>query len=244
MRKKTRAFSIFFVPSVSNCAKHHSIRMGVRSSTFIAAILAAIAFSFSPMSALGQANANYALSFDGTNDLVIVPNRPLLELTDGTLELWSKPDWTPGSIAYDPVLIANRQGALLTRYSLHVDRNLAGVALANGNSVSTVAYAFTRGEWVHLAVVDNGQTAQVYVNGNFVGNTSNGFGTIIGLPLQLGSDGTGQFFRGQMDEVRIWNVARSAIEIRYNLSRALVGNEPGLVAYWRLNEGIGATAAD
>src|SRR2546428_73075 len=115
---------------------------------------------------------------------------------------------------------------------------------ANGSSVSTVAYAFTRGEWVHLALVESGSTAQVYVNGQFVGNTSNGFGTIIGLPLHLGSDGTGDFFRGEMDEVRIWNVARSATEIRYNLSRALSGNEPGLVAYWRLNEGIGTTALD
>src|SRR5438552_8305678 len=132
-----------------------------RSSTFATAILAAIAIAFSSASALGQANANYALSFDGTNDLVAVTNRPLLELTDGTLELWFKPDWAPSAIAYDPVLIANRQGAALTRYSLHVDRNLAGVALANGSSVSTVAYAFTRGEWVHLALVESGSTAQV-----------------------------------------------------------------------------------
>lgn len=218
--------------------------MESRSRTLTAAILAALAFAFSSASALGQATSGSALSFNGTNDLVIVPNRPLLELTDGTLELWFKPDWAPGSIAYDPILVASRQGAALTRYSLHVDRNLAGVALANGNSVSTVACAFTRGEWVHLALVESGSSAQVYVNGQLVGNTSNGFGTIIGLPLHLGSDGTGQFFRGQMDEVRIWNVTRSATEVRYNLSRALAGNEPGLVAYWRLNEGLGTTAAD
>ena len=121
---------------------------------------------------------------------------------------------------------------------------LAGVTLANGSGVSTVTHAFTRGEWVHLALVESGPAAQVYVNGQFVGATSNGFGTLIGLPLHLGSDGAGQFFRGQMDEVRIWNVGRSATEIRYGLSRALAGNEPGLVAYWRLNEGIGTTAAD
>lgn len=214
-----------------------------RSFTLAVVLLTAI-ITVRPTLLLGQSGANYSLSFNGTNDLVVVPNRPLLELTDGTLELWFKPDWAPGSIAYDPVLIANRQGAVLTRYSLQVDRNLAGVALANGSSVSTVAHAFTRGEWVHLALVESGPTAQVYVNGQSIGSTSNGFGTIIGLPLQLGSDGTGEFFRGQMDEVRIWSIARSATEIRYSLSRALAGDEPGLVAYWRLNEGMGTTAAD
>jgi len=208
------------------------------------ALLVAVTFTFSPVPALGQASADYALSFNGTSDLVMVPNSPLLELTDGTLELWFRPDWAPGSLAYDPALIAERMGAVLTRFSLHVDRNLAGVALANGTSVSTVPYGFTRGQWYHLALVDSGATAQVYVNGQFIGSTTNGFGTLIGLPLQLGSDGVGEFFRGQMDEVRIWSVARSATEIRYNLSRALAGTEPGLVAHWRMNEGIGLTIAD
>jgi hypothetical protein len=233
----------FFVPFVPLCGNCHATRMESRSCTFTTTILAAITILVTAP-AIGQGVANSALFFDGMNDLVLVPNRPLLELTDGTLELWFKPDWAPGSIAYDPVLIANRLGAALTRYSLHVDRNLAGIVLGNGSSVSTVAHAFTRGEWVHLALVESGFTAQVYVNGQFAGGTSIGFGTIIGLPLHLGSDGTSQFFRGEMDEVRIWSVARSATEIRYNLSRALAGNEPGLIAYWRLNEGIGTTAAD
>ena len=141
--------------------------MESRSCTFTTSILAVIAIIGSTP-AFGQGAANSALSFNGTNDLVTVPNRSLLELTDGTLELWFNPDWAPGSIAYDPVLIANRQGTTLTRYSLHVDRNLAGVMLANGSSVSTVPYAFARGEWVHVALVESGSTAQVYVNGMIV----------------------------------------------------------------------------
>jgi len=235
---------ILFVPFVFVCGQYHAIRMGTRSCTFTTAFFAAIAIAFSPSTAFGQAGVDYALSLDGTNDLVIVPNDPLLELTDGTLELWFKPDWAPGSTTYDPVLIANRQGPSLTRYSLNIDRNLASVMLANGTSVSTVPYAFTRGQWYHLALVDGGSTAQVYVNGQLVGSTTNGFGTLIGLPLNLGSDGSGQFFRGQMDEVRIWNVARSATDIRYNLSRALTGTEPGLVGYWRMDEGVGSIAID
>src|SRR5947207_1224013 len=75
---------IFFVPFVSIGARYHSISMGVSISTCVAAILAAIAFAFSTISAFGQANANYTLSFDDSLDQVIVPNRTLLALTDNT----------------------------------------------------------------------------------------------------------------------------------------------------------------
>jgi len=47
-----------------------------------------------------------------------------------------------------------------------------------------------------------------------------------------------------MDEVRIWNVARSAADIQADMNRELIGNESGLVGYWKLNEGAGATIYD
>ena len=53
-----------------------------------------------------------------------------------------------------------------------------------------------------------------------------------------------QYYVGDLDEVRIWNVARSAGQIQSNFDRSLVGNEPGLVAYWRFDEGAGTAAFD
>lgn len=54
----------------------------------------------------------------------------------------------------------------------------------------------------------------------------------IGLYDQNGPVGP---FDGLMDEVRVWNVARTEEEIAADMSRELVGNEPGLVAYWKFN---------
>ena len=43
-----------------------------------------------------------------------------------------------------------------------------------------------------------------------------------------------------MDEFRIWNTARTESEIQsYNESNSLNGNEPGLVGYWKFDEGPG-----
>ena len=43
-------------------------------------------------------------------------------------------------------------------------------------------------------------------------------------------------FVGFIDEVRIWNVARTEAEIRADMNTELTGNEPGLVAYWKFDE--------
>ncbi len=54
---------------------------------------------------------------------------------------------------------------------------------------------------------------------------------------------TGQRFSGLIDEVRVWNVERSAgIQAAYNT--VLTGGEAGLVGYWRFSEGSGTTSVD
>jgi hypothetical protein len=55
---------------------------------------------------------------------------------------------------------------------------------------------------------------------------------------------SGRYFEGAIDEVRIWNVARSKEEIRANMHRRLEGNEAGLVGYWNFDEGQGQIVYD
>jgi hypothetical protein len=52
------------------------------------------------------------------------------------------------------------------------------------------------------------------------------------------------YLTGQMDEVRVWNVARSAAQIRDNMANSLQGDESGLVAYYRMDQQNGATLYD
>ncbi len=53
-----------------------------------------------------------------------------------------------------------------------------------------------------------------------------------------------QAFLGEYKDVRIWNRALSLAEIETNYDQRLAGDEPGLVAYWPLNEGLGFWAID
>jgi hypothetical protein len=52
------------------------------------------------------------------------------------------------------------------------------------------------------------------------------------------------YFVGQIDEVRAWNVVRTATDIMGTMHKPLTGTEPGLVGYWRFDEGTGAVASD
>ncbi|HKQ39493.1 MAG TPA: FG-GAP-like repeat-containing protein, partial [Verrucomicrobiae bacterium] len=50
------------------------------------------------------------------------------------------------------------------------------------------------------------------------------------------------YFRGQIDELRVWNIARPGAEIQRDMHRELTGRESGSVAYFQFNEGNSVTA--
>jgi len=99
--------------------------------------------------------------------------------------------------------------------------------------------------YYHVAVSYNGTTANLYVNGLVVDSSPNPGGATN--PITKVSFGKmtyayandGHPFNGQIDEVRIWNRALTQTEIRNNLCQKLIGNEPGLVGYWRFDETAG-----
>ncbi len=53
-----------------------------------------------------------------------------------------------------------------------------------------------------------------------------------------------RFLKGALDEVRIWNYARSADELAADMGPAIAGDALGLLGYWPMNEGTGNTTAD
>ena len=66
------------------------------------------------------------------------------------------------------------------------------------------------------------------------------------LALDIGRKGaaTGQYWRGAIDDVRIWNVIRTGDQIAAAYRQELTGPQPGLVANWKFDEGLATNAFD
>ena len=101
--------------------------------------------------------------------------------------------------------------------------------------------------WQHVAVTWDGTNVCCYVNGTLKQTQpySAPAMTDSATPLLIGRDSQQRYhFTGLLDELRLWNVARSQAEIRADMGKTLAGTEAGLVGYWPLDEGAGNTAAN
>ncbi len=94
------------------------------------------------------------------------------------------------------------------------------------------------GEWVHLAGTYDGVNVKLYKNGILVASAP--FTANIGAGdtgFYIGSFGQlDKTFQGLIDEIRVWNIARTQTEIQNDMSIVLHGNESGLVGYWPLDK--------
>jgi alpha-tubulin suppressor-like RCC1 family protein len=84
------------------------------------------------------------------------------------------------------------------------------------------------------------------VNGQLDGVMNTSSPLASAFPLWIGSSpfGADTNWRGDIDEVRVWAVARTPAEIQFDMTHYLTGEERGLRGYWPFDEGLGQTFAD
>jgi hypothetical protein len=107
--------------------------------------------------------------------------------------------------------------------------------------------------WYHVAVTREGSLFRVYLDGELEIEADLGAeplavdpeGAWLGQHLNVpGNFLSARALTGRMDEVRLWNLARSQAELEIFSGTTLSGSEAGLVAYWRLDEATGTVAVD
>ena len=178
--------------------------------------------------------AGSALSFNGTASYVSVGAAPLSP--PWTAEFWVNRQDAPN---FSASLLGDGSTALkLEQYSFSRQVGFTKFGVAD----YTFNYTAPAGTWVHLAFVCDTST-RLYVNG--VLQDSNSY--VIDLPLgRIGYDSSGNpdYLRGILDEVRVWNVARTQAQIQANMNHSLSVPQANLVGYWRFDEGSGTTVSD
>ena len=93
------------------------------------------------------------------------------------------------------------------------------------------AFRVYRNKWYHVAATYDGNIMQLYLNGKEWGKpySKTGALSVYGMPLVIGGEPSDRAFKGQLAEARIWNVARTAKQIRAAMYKTIPADEKGLV---------------
>jgi ligand-binding sensor domain-containing protein/PAS domain-containing protein len=189
------------------------------------------------------AKTNHVLRLDG-NSFLELPSGIFKSLTQATVEGWVKWDRLAPSVSF----------ASFGTYGTTIGI-AAGGGLVGGDQSDLVAWLMPHpmerhvlavpntlrtNEWYHLALVTGSGGMKLFLNGVVVGtlpytdsfaalekNNENRFGANVT---------TGPPLAGQLGEVRIWSVQRTAEEIRENMFQQLSGSEVDLFGLWNFDD--------
>ena len=193
----------------------------------------------------------------GQSGYVRIADDPGLEPQVFTLEAWITPEGAGfgGADIYRNIIIGKsiegQTGVNLGSWSMTwsaVNEAVYFSVVHQANSsqaanVRTPDGAVPAGSTVHVAGTFDGNSLVLYVDGSLVGTADFSWDGVY-----YGDDdvliGAGNFalgfyrrFDGVIDDVRIWDHARSAEQVAANMSCRLTGDETGLLAYWGFETG-------
>ena len=202
-------------------------------------------------------NPNKALLLDGVGGFAEIPHDTELNLDitgSYTLELWARFTGTAGAGASANASIVEKGlGGESTVFPFAIRALRTGQIQflvddgAGAVSIQTSAQ-YNNNQWNHIAAVYNATTQQIqlFINGESAGVASTaGKATWANTdPIYLGQRGLTNIFGGQIDDFRIWNVARTQAEIAANNSMPLQGEETNLIGYWPLDQGVRRVITD
>ena len=201
-----------------------------------------------------------ALIFDGTNDYVDCGLRNDMNF-DGTqsftIEAWIKKN---GGDSIRVILSKYNGGVegnfvfgitagnkiFLTRNAASPETVTSVTEIPNHLTDPPFKYLYT-----HVAATYDGTNVRLYINGALdiatpVGAAFSAPGTnvLIGAMKVFGAVTPNNFMFGQIEELRVWNLARTQSEIYDNRFREINTSSTGLVAYYKCNDGTGTTLTD
>jgi hypothetical protein len=152
-----------------------------------------------------------AYQFDGSDDHIKVPNNAVLNLKNFTMEVWVN---YQNNGLFD-VILAKRESTGPEEYQLAIDANYApqGAIRFDWDNTYTGTTIIPQNTWTHIAVTFNGTAVKFYVNGILTNTFSANSTTNTTANLYLGTDVHSDRFKGEIDEVTIYNRSLTADEI-------------------------------
>jgi hypothetical protein len=222
-----------------------------------------------PACATTLAAAAAAVDFGGTGGYATFGANPALGLAQFTIETWFRRDatgvttttGTGGITDAIPLVTKGRGEAEASNVDMNwflgisAGSNVLGADFEEGAAGASPGLnhpvlgvtPITTGLWYHAAATYDGATWRLYLNGNLEREL------VVGQPvrsdciqhagLATGLNSTGAaagYFAGALDEVRVWDYARTPEQILASVNEQITVAQTGLVARWALDEGAGS----
>jgi len=214
--------------------------------------------------------SNYALSFDGKSNKVSILTTPSSAVTELTIESWVYVrSFNNDSNVRSTAIVSNwniwspdnQKGYLLRAFYYDSTSNSLQWQFIVCDGVNYQQVVFENipyndfvtkyaNKWLHISgVFKGGDYMKLLINGEVKETLDTGIPEKmepnIGTPTYLYyTPMSPGYTDGIIDEVRIWNVARTQEQIQSCMSQELTGNEEGLAGYWNFNKGRGSTVYD
>lgn len=230
----------------------------------------ALFFLISTFQAAQAAGEGNALEFDGASDYIKF-TRPLGEIIGPTwsqtktVSVWVKPTTAAPQVngAFGGDLIVGDHPRWFGIYWANTDgqdkfwivnvtMEVVGGVTRTVSTRTSIPHTF--GEWAYITMVHANDTIRVYKNGVLIDSIATGptalyhHGRDSGITLRIGGhiqqNSWETLFTGLIDEVRLWDTALTADQIRQNMYRPLTGSEPNLSAYYNMSSSSGITLTD
>ena len=161
-----------------------------------------------------------SLEFDGSNDYVIVNNNFVISPTSLTISAWFKK--TGEGSNYECVLHKSSNSTIgSSEYWLGVDSSdyltaTIGARTGVGWAAGQTTIKATLETWYYLVASWDGSIVKVYINGKYIKQYSLTSYSSLTTPTRFGasSNGTTYQFRGNIDDVRIYEQSLSESQIK------------------------------
>jgi hypothetical protein len=207
---------------------------------FLYVLIALVFFEFTSQAQVDSvAGKNYF--FDGSTQFVDTRDTSLY--TSFTVECWVKSPFAPSNLQGKGPVHYEKNFQINWDHVQPSARNSLVLNVTNGGWQSASFGPLEGEKWYHLAGTYDGDTLRTYTNGRLVTEkiiqggapVKEAFSLKIGKHAKL--SGAQEYFKGNVDEVRVWTRALSAREIQTAMYHPLTGTEPGLKHYYQFNSG-------
>jgi hypothetical protein len=156
---------------------------------------------------------NSAMSFDGTDDNTIITNNSLWNFgtNDFSIGFWFK---TNATKRMHPLNF----GSTYSSNNISFDFNDSGYGvwvywMGGGSPNIRTTTTYYDNKWHHIIFLRNGNNAKLYIDGNYINNTTDSSSINITGNLYIGGLG-GVPFSGLIDDVRIYNYALTSEQVK------------------------------